>query len=128
MFFAKQAYGHYQEAAVHLRNALELKPEFEPALAALRDIENVPAHAIHVYTVLIIVCLVRIQLYLQRSLLTIIIVQVLGVLLIILSSVDGQLEEIGEVKGQSRHFNRAMAMRSIKMGISSKSQLRARRN
>ncbi|XP_059470213.1 tetratricopeptide repeat protein 17-like [Neocloeon triangulifer] len=105
-----KAYGHYQEAAVHLRNALELKPEFEPALAALRDIENVPAHAIHVYTVLIIVCLV------------------LGVLLIILSSMDGQLEEIGEVKGQSRHFNRAMAMRSIKMGISSKSQLRARRN
>ncbi|CAB3378764.1 Hypothetical predicted protein [Cloeon dipterum] len=105
-----KAYGHYQEAAVHLRNALELKPEFEPALAALRDIENVPTHAIHIYTVLIIVCLV------------------LGVLFIILSPMDGQLEEMGEVKGQSRHFNRAMAMRSIKMGISSKSQLRARRN
>lgn len=44
--------------------------------------------------------------------------QVLGVLLVILSSVDGNLEsDFSEVKTQ-RHFNRAMAMRSLKMGIS----------
>jgi len=43
---------------------------------------------------------------------------VLGVLLVILSSVDGNLEsDFSEVKTQ-RHFNRAMAMRSLKMGIS----------
>lgn len=52
--------------------------------------------------------------------------QVLGVLLVILSSVDGNLEaEYGEMKTQ-RHFNRAMAMRSLKMGISPRA-LRAKR-
>lgn len=95
-----KAYGHYQEASLHLRHSLELKPEFEPALAALKDMESIPDTTIHVYTLLIIICLV------------------LGVLLVILSSVDGNLEsDFSEVKTQ-RHFNRAMAMRSLKMGIS----------
>ncbi|KAG8224221.1 hypothetical protein J437_LFUL002677 [Ladona fulva] len=94
-----KAYGHYPEAARHLRHALELKPEFEPAIIALKDMEAVPDNTIHIYTLLIIVCLV------------------LGVLLVILSSVDGNLEDFAEIKTQ-RHFNRAMAMRSIKMGIS----------
>jgi hypothetical protein len=53
-----QAYGHYQEAALHLRHALELKPEFEPALAALKDMESIPDTTIHIYTLLIIICLV----------------------------------------------------------------------
>ncbi|CAG4908273.1 unnamed protein product [Colias eurytheme] len=89
-----KAYGHYQEAAVHLRHALDLRPDFEPALVALRDIENIPEATVHVYTLLIIVCLV------------------MGVLLVILSSVDNG-SEADEHKTQ-RHFNRAMAMRSLR--------------
>lgn len=53
-----KAYGHYQEASLHLRHALELKPEFEPALAALKDMESLPDTTIHIYTLLIIICLV----------------------------------------------------------------------
>ncbi|KAI5638535.1 hypothetical protein NE865_08852 [Phthorimaea operculella] len=54
-----KAYGHYQEAAVHLRHALDLRPDFEPAVAALKDIENIPEASVHVYTLLIIVCLCK---------------------------------------------------------------------
>ncbi|OWR44821.1 uncharacterized protein LOC116767373 [Danaus plexippus] len=88
-----KAYGHYQEAAVHLKHALDLRPDFEPALIALKDIENIPEASVHVYTILIIVCLV------------------MGVLLVILSSVDSGTDD--EHKTQ-RHFNRAMAMRSLR--------------
>lgn len=102
-----KAYGHYQEAGLHLRHSLELRPDFEPALAALKDMENTPHAAIHIYTLLIIICLV------------------LGVLLVILSSVEangvnGLSEQsngnntLGEVLRPQRHFNRAMAMRSLK--------------
>jgi hypothetical protein len=50
----------------------------------------------------------------------------MGVLLVILSSMTGNLEpDFLEVKTQ-RHFNRAMAMRSLKMGISPRA-LRAKR-
>ncbi|XP_041977023.1 uncharacterized protein LOC121731593 [Aricia agestis] len=89
-----KAYGHYQEAAVHLRHALDLRPDFEPAVAALKDIENIPEASVHVYTLLIIVCLV------------------MGVLLVILSSVDNSNE--AEEHKHQRHFNRAMAMRSLR--------------
>ncbi|KAG7307118.1 hypothetical protein JYU34_007261 [Plutella xylostella] len=89
-----KAYGHYQEAAVHLKHALDLRPDFEPAQAALRDIENIPEASVHVYTLLIIICLV------------------MGVLLVILSSVDNGVEV--EEHKQQRHFNRAMAMRSLR--------------
>ncbi|XP_047111478.1 uncharacterized protein LOC124788289 [Schistocerca piceifrons] len=103
-----KAYGHYQEATLHLRHTLELKPDFQPAVAALKDMESLPDTTIHVYTLLIIICLV------------------LGVLLVILSSMDGGLEaDFAEAKPQ-RHFNRAMAMRSLKMGISPRA-LRAKR-
>ncbi|EEB12306.1 conserved hypothetical protein [Pediculus humanus corporis] len=95
-----KAYGHYQEASIHLRHSLELKPEFEPAIAALKDMETIPETTLHIYTLLIIICLV------------------LGVLLVILSSVDGNLDsDFSDMKTQ-RHFNRAMAMRSLKMGMS----------
>lgn len=92
-----KAYGHYQEAVLHLRHSLDLKPDFEPAVAALKDIENIPEASVHVYTLLIIVCLV------------------MGVLLVILSSVDNG-GDVEEHKTQ-RHFNRAMAMRSLR-GVS----------
>ncbi|KAJ8969690.1 hypothetical protein NQ317_014235 [Molorchus minor] len=57
--------------------------------------ESMPAATIHIYTLVIIVCLV------------------LGVLLVILSSVDNMAEYPEEIKPQ-RHFNKAMAMRSLK--------------
>lgn len=100
-----KAYGHYQEAGHHLRHSLELRPDFEPALAALRDMESAPHAAIHIYTLLIIICLV------------------LGVLLVILSSVEANGVGIGQDQGSGalgealrpqRHFNRAMAMRSLR--------------
>lgn len=54
-----KAYGHYQEASLHLRHALDLRPDFEPALAALKEIDSIPEATIHVYTLIIIICLVR---------------------------------------------------------------------
>ena len=45
---------------MHLRHALDLKPDYEPAMAALKDIENTPEASVHVYTLLIIVCLVSV--------------------------------------------------------------------
>ncbi|GJQ84069.1 hypothetical protein Trydic_g10527 [Trypoxylus dichotomus] len=91
-----KAYGHYQEASLHLRHTLELKPGFEPAQIALREMESIPATTIHIYTLIIIICLV------------------LGVLLVILSSVDSLFDnDFQEVKTQ-RHFNKAMAMRSLR--------------
>ena len=53
-----KAYCHYQEAALHLRHVLELKPNYGPALAALQDMESIPDSSVHVYTVLIIFVLV----------------------------------------------------------------------
>ena len=66
-----QAYGHYQEASFHLRHCLELKPNFGPAVATLRDMESLPTSPVHIYTVLIIVFLV------------------LGVLMGVLSTLEG---------------------------------------
>lgn len=104
-----KAYGHYQEASLHMRHCLHLRPGFDPAIAVLKDLEATPDNNIHIYTLLIIVCLV------------------LGVLLVIISSMDSNLESdyTEVVKGQ-RHFNRAMAMRSLKMGISPRA-LRSKR-
>nr|XP_034176493.1 uncharacterized protein LOC117602496 [Osmia lignaria] len=98
-----KAYGHYQEAAVHLRHALELKPDLSEAAEALREIESLPAASIHIYTLLIIICLV------------------LGVLLVVLSSVECD-EDSSLVNGQlqrpvQRHFSRAMAMRSLRLNV-----------
>lgn len=53
-----KAYGHYQEAAVNLRHTLELKPGFEPAEIALKELDTMPAGTIHIYTLVIIVILV----------------------------------------------------------------------
>ena len=54
-----QEYGNYQEAEMHLRHALELRPRFQPAQAALRQMEAAPATQLHGYTVFIIIVLVR---------------------------------------------------------------------
>ena len=53
-----KAYGHFQESIVHLRYALDLYPQYEPIQRALRDVENIPSSSLHVYTFLIIICLV----------------------------------------------------------------------
>ena len=53
-----KAYCHYQEAALHLRHVLELKPNYGPALAALQDMESIPNSSVHGYTVLIIIVLI----------------------------------------------------------------------
>ncbi|KAI4504679.1 hypothetical protein M0802_000229 [Mischocyttarus mexicanus] len=102
------AYGHYQEAAVHLRHALELKPNLSDAAKALREVESLPGPSIHIYTLLIIICLV------------------LGVLLVVLSSVECD-EDSTLVTGQlqrpvQRHFSRAMAMRSLRLNVARNSK------
>jgi len=53
-----KAYGHFQEAALHLRHVLELRPNHEPALEILKEMEATPDSTVHVYTLLIIVFLV----------------------------------------------------------------------
>jgi len=70
-----KAYGHFQEAALHLRHVLELRPNHQPALLMLKEMEASPDSTVHVYTMLIIVCLV------------------LGVLGWILSTLDATLAE-----------------------------------
>merc|ERR1719322_781055 len=72
-----KAYGHFQEAALHLRHVLELRPNHDPALAILKEMEATPDSSVHVYTLLIIVFLV------------------LGVLGWILSTLDASLTEGG---------------------------------
>jgi len=71
-----KAYGHFQEAALHLRHVLELRPNHEPALGILKEMEATPDSTVHVYTLLIIVFLV------------------LGVLGWILSTLDASLQEL----------------------------------
>ncbi|XP_043264851.1 uncharacterized protein LOC122404710 isoform X2 [Colletes gigas] len=98
-----KAYGHYQEAAIHFRHALELKPDLSEVAEALREVESLPAASIHTYTLLIIICLV------------------LGVLLVVLSNVECN-EDSSLVNGQlqrpvPRHFSRAMAMRSLRLNV-----------
>ena len=94
-----KAYGHYQEATLHFGHALELNPGFQPALAHLREMEGSPSPSVTHYTLFIILFLV------------------LGVLFGVLTSMEASLEEGGELVKTQRHFNRAMAMRSIKLGI-----------
>ena len=97
-----KAYGHYHEAALHFRHTLDLNPNFQPAEAHLREMEVVPDGTVTYYTLFIILFLV------------------LGVLCGILTSIDGSFEELGDNMKTQRHFNRAMAMRSIKLGINPK--------
>ncbi|CAG0912537.1 unnamed protein product [Notodromas monacha] len=58
-------FGYHQEAALHLKHCLELKPTWTPAVEVLRELgdpyiqfEAVKASYIHIYTLLIIVFLV----------------------------------------------------------------------
>jgi tetratricopeptide (TPR) repeat protein len=97
-----KAYGHYHEAALHLRHSLDLNPGYARAIAHLREMEVNPEVTVTHYTLFIIVFLV------------------LGVLCGIVTSMEGSLEELSDPIKTQRHFNRAMAMRSIKLGINPK--------
>lgn len=99
-----KAYGHFQESVLHLRHALELYPQHEPILKALRDVENNPTSPLHVYTILIIAALV------------------IAVFIVIITSSDNSDACVQQSEFEpkiQRHFNRAMAMRSLK-GLSSR--------
>lgn len=93
-----KAYGHYQEASLHFRHALDLNPGFQPTQAHLREMEGTPSPSVTQYTLFIILFLV------------------LGVIFGVITSIEANFDDSSEVKTQ-RHFNRAMAMRSIKLGI-----------
>lgn len=99
-----RACGHFQEAAAHLRRALELKSDLPDAMEALKEVESLPMTSVHIYTLLIIICLV------------------FGVLLVVLSSIecdeDSTLVTEQLQRPVQRHFNRAMAMRSLRLNVS----------
>uniref|UniRef100_A0A182MZJ5 Uncharacterized protein n=1 Tax=Anopheles dirus TaxID=7168 RepID=A0A182MZJ5_9DIPT len=91
-----KAYGHFQESVNHLRQALELYPQYEPIKKAIADVENISASSLHIFTIIIIVFLVMCVLY------------------VILSSNEGGQSSHELEQKATRHFNRAMAMRSLK--------------
>lgn len=94
-----KSYGHYAEATHHFRHTLELKSGFQPAQAHLREMEVSPDGAVTYYTLFIILFLV------------------MCVLCGFLTTVEADLESYGEIMKTQRHFNRAMAMRSMKLGM-----------
>jgi len=94
-----KAYGHFQEAALHLRHVLELRPHHEPALAILKEMEAAPDSTVHVYTLLIIVFLV------------------LAVLGWILSTLDASLAELqpeASVSNQGKNLNLKISRNGLK--------------
>ncbi|XP_055371247.1 uncharacterized protein LOC129605488 [Condylostylus longicornis] len=98
-----KAYGHFQESMLHLRHALELSSplQHEPILKVLREVESLPSSPLHAYTVIIILALV------------------IAVFIVIITSTDSESTNSQSEFEPKRHFNRAMAMRSLK-GFSSR--------
>lgn len=97
-----KSYGHPQEAAMHFNQALLLNPGFQPAKSHLRDLDSEPSPSVTHFTLFIILFLV------------------VGVLFGVVTSIESNFQDSGAGDGsktQQRHFNRAMAMRSIKLGI-----------
>ena len=93
-----KAYGHYEEAMLHFRHSLDLNPHYSPAEAHLREMEGSPNTSMTQYTLFIILFLL------------------IGVVFGVITSIEANFDDSSEVKTQ-RHFNRAMAMRSIKLGL-----------
>lgn len=56
-----QAYGQFQQSILYFRQALELSPNREPILKAIRDMENTAPSHIQFYTIVIICLLVSFQ-------------------------------------------------------------------
>ncbi|KAH3780039.1 tetratricopeptide repeat protein 17-like [Dreissena polymorpha] len=96
-----KAYGHVKEASMHFEHALELNPGFQRAEAHLRDLKGAPSPSMTQYTLFIILFLI------------------MGVVFGVITSMEANYDEAAEGKPQ-RHFNRAMAMRSMKLGINPK--------
>lgn len=109
--------GRRREAIHHFRRTLDLHQNFHPALVHLQELETESSStdgfggggagggtAVTYYTLFIILLLV------------------LGVLCGVLTSVDTGFDDGDAAAGgkTQRHFNRAMAMRSIKLGINPK--------
>ncbi|KAK6963726.1 tetratricopeptide repeat protein 17 [Biomphalaria glabrata] len=97
-----KSYGHPQEAAMHFNQALLLNPGFQPARSHLRDLDTDSHPSVTHLTLFIILFLV------------------VGVLFGIVTSIESNFQDTSlsdSSKVQQRHFNRAMAMRSIKLGI-----------
>ncbi|XP_052128921.1 uncharacterized protein LOC113213270 [Frankliniella occidentalis] len=97
-----KAIGQYRNASAHLRHAVELKPDFEPAIELLRSIEE--ATNVHYYTLFIIFSLA------------------LAVLLVILVGCSSDSSDVDDSDAKAqRHFNKPLSMRSLKLGIQSRS-------
>ncbi|XP_058063645.1 uncharacterized protein LOC131213592 [Anopheles bellator] len=104
-----KAYGHFQESVNHLRQALELYPQYEPIKRAIADVENISRSSLHIFTIIIIAFLV------------------LSVLYVIISSNDSSQNNPESGQKKKRHFNRAMAMRSLK-GYTQRSSQNRKKN
>lgn len=115
-------YGQFQQSILHFRHALELYPD-PIIIEAIRKLEEESPSPVHMYTMLIISVLVSVIIrYFDQSIAFIFIFilfsfkfQVVVVLVVILSTTDfySTYTETVEMKPQ-RHFNRAMAMKSLK--------------
>lgn len=53
-----RAYGQFQQAILYFRQSLDLNPDHEPTVKAIRDMENSTPSHIHYYTMIIICFLV----------------------------------------------------------------------
>ena len=53
-----RSYGQFQQSVLYFRQALELNPDHEPILRAIRDIEKTTPSHIQFYTIVIICLLV----------------------------------------------------------------------
>lgn len=98
-----KARGLHKNAIQHFHHSLDLHPGFQPALKHVKEIEAMMENGgtVTYYTLCIIFMLV------------------FGVLCCIVLSIDTFDNASENIKTQ-RHFNRAMAMRSIKLGINPK--------
>lgn len=97
-----KAIGQYRNASAHLRHAVELKPDFEPAVELLKSIEE--ATNVHYYTLFIIFALALVVL-----------------LVILIGCTSDYIDaEDPDTKAQRHHFNKPLSMRSLKLGISSR--------
>lgn len=56
-----RSYGQFQQSILYFRQALDLNPEHEPILRAIRDMEKTTPSHIQFYTIVIICLLVRIN-------------------------------------------------------------------
>ncbi|XP_021948555.1 uncharacterized protein LOC110846202 isoform X1 [Folsomia candida] len=99
-----RAYGHHREALLHFKHTLELRPDHTEAQEQLRELEILLAGTgLHTVTLIIIILLV------------------LGVVLVMVSSLENDEAADSNQNRASRHFSRALAMRSLKLGISPRS-------